>query len=76
MFELPVYFISDNHFNITIDSDEKERRNKFYHVIDKIKSSSCGPPAAREVIATSRMAVLAHLMYQLTSLYGVIFLVI
>ena len=41
-------------------------------VIDKIKSNSCGPPAAREVIATSRMAVLAHLMYQLTSLYGVI----
>ncbi len=40
--------------------------------IDKIKSSSCGPPAAREVIATSRIAVLAHLMYQLTSLYGVI----
>ena len=41
-------------------------------VIDKIKSSSCGPPAAREVIAIRRMAVLAHLMYQLTSLYGVI----
>ena len=39
MFELPVYFISDNHFNITIDSAEKERRNKFYHVIEKIKSS-------------------------------------
>ena len=41
-------------------------------VIDKQKSTICGPPAAREVIATSSMQVLAHLMYQLASLYGVI----
>ena len=40
--------------------------------IDKQKSNSCGPPAAREVIAIKRIAVLVHLIYQLTSLYGVI----
>ena len=36
---LPVYFISDNHFKLDIDESEKNRREKLYHVFDKIKLS-------------------------------------
>ena len=39
MLTLPVYFISDNHFKMDVDKSEKDRREKLYHVFDKIKSS-------------------------------------
>ena len=39
MFKLPVYFISDNHFKIDIDDTEKDRREKLFHVFEKIKST-------------------------------------
>ena len=37
MLNKPVYFISDNHFQLEINSDEKERRNRLYKVFNKIK---------------------------------------
>ena len=37
MYNLPVYFISDNHFKMDIDNSERERRRKIYHVFEKIK---------------------------------------
>ena len=39
MYNLPVYFISDNHFKMDIDNSERERRGKLYHVFEKIKST-------------------------------------
>ena len=39
MFKLPVYFISDNHFTLNINPDEKERRNRLYKVFEQIKST-------------------------------------
>ena len=39
MFKLPLYFISDNHFNLNIDSQEKKRREYLYQVFKQIKSS-------------------------------------
>ena len=39
MFKLPVYFISDNHFTLNIDPNEKERRNRLYKVFEQIKST-------------------------------------
>ena len=39
MLTLPVYFISDNHFKMDIDKSEKERREKLYHVFEKINST-------------------------------------
>ena len=39
MFKLPVYFVSDNHFKMDVNDSEKERREKLYHVFDKIKSN-------------------------------------
>tara|TARA_Y100000590_G_C15725053_1_gene1014923 strand:- start:2181 stop:2921 length:741 start_codon:yes stop_codon:yes gene_type:complete len=32
----PVYFISDVHLSLTLNEDEKERRKKFYKLLDKI----------------------------------------
>ena len=32
----PVYFISDVHLRLTLNNDEKQRRKKFYKVLDKI----------------------------------------
>ena len=37
MVKLPVYFISDNHFNININEFENSRRKKLFHVFNKIK---------------------------------------
>jgi len=39
VFKQPVYFISDNHFTLDIDPNEKERRNRLYKVFEKIKST-------------------------------------
>ena len=39
MFKLPVYFISDNHFKLNIDSSEKERRDRLYQVFEHIQST-------------------------------------
>ena len=39
MLKQPVYFISDNHFNHEITSNEKKRRNRLYKVFDKIKNT-------------------------------------
>jgi len=39
MLKEPVYFISDNHFMLDIDSSEKERRERLYHVFEHIKST-------------------------------------
>ena len=32
----PVYFISDIHLKLSLDDDEKKRRNKLYRLFDKI----------------------------------------
>tara|TARA_Y100001970_G_C14205595_1_gene843753 strand:+ start:831 stop:1571 length:741 start_codon:yes stop_codon:yes gene_type:complete len=39
MFKLPVYFLSDSHFKMDIDQSEINRREKLYHVFEKIKST-------------------------------------
>ena len=39
MFKLPLYFTSDNHFNMDINDLEKKRRSKLYKVFDHIKST-------------------------------------
>ena len=39
MLNKPVYFVSDNHFKYDVDSDEKDRRKKLYHVFNKIKKT-------------------------------------
>ena len=39
MFKQPVYFISDNHFALDINTAEKERRNRLYQVFEQIKST-------------------------------------
>ena len=39
MYKQPVYFISDNHFKLDIDLPEIERRNRLYHVFEKIIST-------------------------------------
>lgn len=39
MLKLPVYFISDNHFKLDIDSSEKERRDRLYQVFEHIQST-------------------------------------
>ena len=39
MLKQPVYFISDNHFKLDIDSSEKKRRNRLYQVFEHIKST-------------------------------------
>ena len=39
MLNKPVYFVSDNHFQLKINSDEKERRNRLYKVFSKIKTT-------------------------------------
>jgi len=39
MFKLPVYFISDNHFKIVVDESESNRREKLFHVFEKIKKT-------------------------------------
>ena len=39
MLKEPVYFISDNHFNHKINSNEKERRKRLYEVFKKIKNT-------------------------------------
>ena len=39
MFKQPVYFISDNHFSLEINSFEKERRNRLFQVFEQIKST-------------------------------------
>ena len=37
MLKQPIYFISDNHFKLDIDSSEKDRRQRLYYVFEKIK---------------------------------------
>ena len=39
MIKLPVYFISDNHFSLNVDTSEKKRRNHLYKVFKLIKST-------------------------------------
>ena len=39
MLNKPVYFVSDNHFKYDVDSNEKDRRKKLYHVFNKIKKT-------------------------------------
>ena len=39
MLKQPVYFISDNHFTLDIDSSEEKRRNRLFHVFEQIQST-------------------------------------